>query len=258
MFVAGEAYERLMGRWSRPLAGLFVTFVSLADGDAVLDVGCGTGAITSAVAASRPSARITGVDPSATFVAHAHERARGRIRFVVGDGRQLPLMASAFDGTLSLLVLNFIPDRERAVREMIRVTRPRGTVAAAVWDYGDGMQMLRLFWDEAVARDPSIAARDERNMPLCRRGELAGLWRAQGLEAVDEQPLTVDMRFESFDDYWLPFLEGQGPSGAYAASLSTSDRTDLEERLRRRLHVSAHGGPIVLQARAWAVKGVVL
>jgi hypothetical protein len=140
---------------------------------------------------------------------------------------------------------------------MIRVTRPGGVVAAAVWDYGDGMQMLRVFWDEAVALDPAAAARDERNMPLCRQGELAALWREHGLAQVDEQPLTIDTLFPSFEDYWESFLGGQGPGGAYTVSLPAAQRDAFRARIRQRLVGNGPDRPITLRARAWAVKGVV-
>jgi SAM-dependent methyltransferase len=151
--------------------------------------------------------------------------------------------------------LNFVPDRDKALREMMRVTRPGGVVAAAVWDYGDGMRMLRVFWDEAVAFDPPLAARDEGHMPLCKQGELAALWRASGLQHVEDQPIVIDLAFASFDDYWSPFHGGQGPAGAHVASLSETRRATLEARLRDRLVSSRKDGPFVLQARAWAVKG---
>jgi SAM-dependent methyltransferase len=160
-----------------------------------------------------------------------------------------------FDCTLSLLVVNFIPDARKALGEMKRVTKPGGTVAAAVWDYGEGMEMLRAFWDEAVALTPANAARDERNMPLCRRGDLARLWREQGLQDVVEEGLTIETRFASFDDFWTPFLERQGPAGAYAASLSVSDREALRVSLRRRLLGPGPNKPLVMHARAWAVRG---
>ena len=152
--------------------------------------------------------------------------------------------------------MNFIPDPAKALSEMVRVTRPGGTVAAAVWDYGDGMEMLRVFWDEAVALDPSIDARDERHMPLCRQGELGALWRQGGLTDVVEVPLVTETPFASFDDFWSPFLTGQGPAGAYVASLPEARRQMLRDRLRARLAPGADG-LLKLRARAWAVKGVV-
>ena len=162
----------------------------------------------------------------------------------------------SFDATISLLVINFIPDPSQALREMIRVTRPGGVVAAAVWDYDEGMEMLRTFWDEAIALDPSSEARDERHMPFSRAGELADLWREHGLVDVEETALVIPLTFESFDDFWSPFLEGQGPAGAYVASLSEGARGELKERLRQRLP-SQGGGTLRLSGRAWAVRGVV-
>jgi len=258
MFAESDAYERFMGRWSRQLAPLFVRFAGVGAGDSVLDVGSGTGALAAAVIRLGHSTRVTGIDPSPGYVAFAREHLAGdRVRFLVGDAQRLQLPDAAFDCTLSLLVVNFIPDRETAIREMIRVTRPGGVVAAAVWDYGDGMEMLRVFWDEAVKIAPAADGRDERHMPLCRAGELAAFWRAHGLQRVEEQPLTIRLEFASFDDYWAPFLGGQGPAGAYVASLSDADRGALVDRLRRRLAGAAeHGGLLTLRARAWAVKGM--
>jgi hypothetical protein len=138
---------------------------------------------------------------------------------------------------------------------MVRVTRPGGTVAAAVWDYGAGMEMLRVFWDEAIALSPETDGRDERHMPLCRSEELAAFWRQHGLEAVVEEAISVETRFSSFDDYWLPFLEQQGPAGAYVAALSAATREQLRDRLRQRLLGDRPDGAIVLKARAWAVRG---
>jgi SAM-dependent methyltransferase len=258
MFSAGDAYERFMGRWSQDLAPLLVRFAGGRDGDDVLDVGSGTGALTAAVAAVAPSSRIIGIDPAAPYVAFAQTRhARARVRFEVGDARQLRFADGSFGRTLSLLVLNFIPDSAKALDEMIRVTRPGGGVAAAVWDYGQGMQMLRVFWDEAISLNPAMDARDERHMPLCRKGELAGLWREHGLQDVSEEALTIQTPFVSFDDYWLPFLEKQGPAGEYVASLSAGERDQLRLRLRRRLLGDGPDRPIVLAARAWAVRGIV-
>jgi SAM-dependent methyltransferase len=258
MFSAGDAYERFMGGWSRALAPLLVRFAGVRDGDAVLDVGSGTGALASAVAAAASSSPIVGVDPAATFVAFAQARhPEDLVRFEVGDAQQLRFADGSFDRTLSLLMLNFLPDPEKGLAEMIRVTRPSGTVAAAVWDYGQGMEMLRVFWDEAIALNPHLDARDERHMRFSRRGELGALWREHRLLDVVEDALTIETRFSSFDDYWSPFLERQGPAGAYVATLSANDREQLRLNLRRRLLGEGPDRPIVLGARAWAVRGTV-
>ena len=258
IFSAAQAYERFMGRWSRSLAPLFVRFAGVRDGDTVLDIGSGTGALTAAAANVAPSSRIVGIDPAAPYVALAQSRhGSALIKFEVGDAQQMRFDDAMFDRTLSLLVVNFIPDARKALGEMKRVTKSKGTVAAAVWDYGEGMEMLRTFWDEAVALTPAHASKDERHMPLCRRGDLAALWRGEGLKDVVEEGLTIETRFASFDDFWTPFLEKQGPAGAYAASLSVEDREALRLRLRRRLLGAGPDKAIVLHARAWVVRGTI-
>jgi len=258
MFSEAEAYERFMGRWSQRLAPLFMKFAGIQNGDAVLDVGSGTGVVALHIATAVSSSQITGVDSSSDYVDFAQKRAStSKVHFEVGDAQQLHFSDSTFDRTLAVLVMNFIPDRTKALHEMIRVTRPAGVVAAAVWDYGEGMEMLRIFWDEAVARDPVIASRDERHMPLSRKGELEAFWRENGLFEVQEQPLTLRLDFSSFDDFWTPFLAGQGPAGAHVASLSAEQRSNLQKQLCRRLLGDGPDRLISLQARAWAVKGVV-
>ena len=261
LFAESVAYVRFMGRWSRRLAPLLARFASVGGQDSVLDVGSGTGALAFAMADTSPSVRVTGVDPSSAYVRYAQGRTPNErvqaISFTVGDAQALQWPDASFDKTLSMLVMNFIPDPAKALREMIRVTRPGGIVSASVWDYGEGMEMLRVFWDEAVALDSTIAQRDERNMPLCKRGDLAALWRANGLQQIEEQAIVIDLAFDSFDDYWSPFLGGQGPAGSYAASLSEAARAGLASRLRRRLLGERQEGAVTLKARAWAVKGVV-
>jgi SAM-dependent methyltransferase len=256
MFSAGDAYEGFMGRWSRDLAPLFVRFAGVRDGDAVLDVGSGTGALSAAVALAAPSSRIVGIDPAAPYVAFAQAREAGDfVRFEVGDAQHLRFADETFDRTLSLLNLNFIPDPSKALNEMIRVTRSGGTVAAAVWDYGRGMEMLRVFWDEAVALSPDADPKDERHMSFSRSGELATLWRTHHLENVVETPIAIQTRFTSFEDYWSPFMRQQGPAGAYVASLAPGAVDELRSRLGRRLIAGHSDGPIVMEARAWAVRG---
>jgi ubiquinone/menaquinone biosynthesis C-methylase UbiE len=258
MFAMGAGYERFMGRWSRILAPAFVTYAGVSDGDRVLDVGAGTGALTSAVTAVNKNGEVIGIDPSEALIAHAREIALSKgARFEVGDAQKLQFDDAAFDRTLALLVMNFIPDHDKAVAEMRRVTRPQGVISACVWDYNEGMQMLRIFWDEVVAFDPAMEPKDERHMKLSRRDQLADLWNKAGLADVEEKPLVIDQSYTSFNDYWEPFLAGAGPAGAYAVSLSGDRRAQLEARLRKRLLGDRADSPFVLKARAWCVRGQV-
>jgi SAM-dependent methyltransferase len=258
MFAMGEGYELFMGRWGTRLAPLFVTFAEVRDGDRVLDVGAGTGAVALTIEATMASSQVVGVDPSAGLLEYGRGRAKSaRVRFEVGDAQALRFEDGAFDKTVAQLVMNFIPDHAKALHEMLRVTRPGGVVGACVWDYGAGMQMLRFFWDEAVANDPGAAVKDERNMKLSRRGELGDLWRRAGLLAVEESQLSFEQLFASFDDYWAPFLKGAGPGGEYVQSLGAAQRDLLAARLRARLSKGAFDGSFTLEATANCVRGVV-
>lgn len=258
MFAAGAGYEHFMGRWSRLLAPHYIAFAGVKNGDRVLDVGTGTGSVASTVEASMPASRIVGIDPSAGFIAYARKSAKSaRVHYEVGDAQALNLKDASFDNTLALLVMNFIPDPGKAINEMRRVTRPQGIVSACVWDYDQGMQMLRFFWDEAIALDPAIEPRDERHMKLSRQGQLGDLWRTAGLINVKEQPLVIDQAYSSFGDYWESFTKGAGPGGAYVVSLPEDRRRLLEARMRKRLLGYRADGSFTLTARAWCVRGEV-
>ena len=258
MFALGEGYELYMGRWSRLIAPAYAAFAGVKDGERILDVGTGTGALATTLASLLPGSAILGVDASAGFIEHAKTKARsGRVQFEVGDAQALRFGDASFDRAASLLVLNFVPDAGKAVAEMRRVTRRGGTVSACTWDYGEGMESLRIFWDEAVALDPAAAPKHERNMKLSRAGELRALWNAAGLREVREEALVIAQAFSSFDDYWAPFLRGTGPGGAYVASRPEARRAELEARLRERLLGGRGDGAFTLKARAWCVKGEV-
>jgi SAM-dependent methyltransferase len=257
-FFDAEAYERLMGRWSRRLAELFLGFAAVQDGERVLDVGSGTGSLTRVALDRTCRARLAGIDPSASYVEYARSRlADPRVTFAVGDAQALPYEDASFDRTLALLVVMFIPDAPRAAREMRRVTRAGGTVAAATWDGTGGMEMLRAFWEAAVALDASAEPRRDAHRPYSRSGELTVLWQEAGLERVEEEALLIPLEFTAFEDYWSPFLLGQGPPGAYVAGLAPARREALRARLRATLLGDGADGPFTLQARAWAVRGVV-
>lgn len=258
MFGDAEAYERFMGRWSSLVAPRFVEFTGLPEQGRILDVGSGTGSLAFAAAAGKSHVRVLGIDPSKEYVAYAAAKNSfgDRAGFEVGDAQQLRFPDASFDGALSLLVFNFIPDRRKALSELRRVTKPGGKLSAAVWDYGDGMRMLRTFWDAAVHIDPPAEKFDEKHMPLCRRGELSALWKEGGLKDIREQPIEFQMRFASFADYWDPFLFGQGPAGAYVRRLSSDKLHALRGEIKRRLPVQAEGAPFTLPARVWSVCGV--
>jgi ubiquinone/menaquinone biosynthesis C-methylase UbiE len=258
MFSMSAGYERYMGRWSRLLARDYIGFAGVKDGDRVLDVGTGTGSLGSAIEARLPAARIVGVDPSEGFIAYARKNAKSdRARYEVGDAQALKFNEGSFDDTMALLVMNFVPDHVKAVEEMRRVTRSGGVVSACVWDYNEGMQSLRYFWDEAVALDPAIEPKDERHMKLSRQGQLGELWKKAGLANVQEKGVVIDQAFASFADYWGPFTQGVGPGGAYVAALSEERRAQLETRMRKRLLDGRDDGAFVLKARAWCVRGEV-
>ena len=257
MFGNARAYERFMGRWSRQLAPLLVDFAALPDNGRVLDIGSGTGALAFEVAKRLTGVQVTGIDPSGEYMEYARSRNRfpDRVTFQTGDAQQMEFTDGSFAASVSMLVFNFIPDAEKAVREARRVTRPKGRVAAAVWDYGGRMGMLRQFWDAATETDPSATKLDEKNMPLCRSGELSELWKRGGLEDVREEPIDTQIRFSSFADYWDPFLLGQGPAGAYVRKLDQTKLRALRTAVRRRVLRSAADESFVLPARVWAVRG---
>lgn len=251
----GDNYERFMGRWSRPVAHEFVRWVTAPHGLRWLDVGCGTGALLGTIVGAAEPRRVAGVDPSPGFIAAARARIGDGPDLRIADAQSLPFEDGAFDLAVSGLALNFVPDPEEALREMRRVTAPGGTVAAYVWDYADGMQMLRAFWDAAIDLDPDSARLDEgTRFPLCAPAPLRELFTGAGLGSVTTGAVEVPTAFADFDVYWSPFLGGQGPAPSYVATLDAARRQRLAERLRDTL--APDGGPISLIARAWTVRGV--
>jgi SAM-dependent methyltransferase len=256
VWAAGDRYEPYVGRWSRLVAREFLEWLAVPYAKEWLDVGCGTGAMTQTNVERSSPQSVTGVDPSAGFVEHAKARVGGpHVSFEVGDAQALPFDAATFDIAVSGLVLNFVPRPPQAVAEMARVVRPGSLVAAYVWDYAGRMELMRHFWDAAVALDPAASALDEgRRIPICRPDALAELFGQSGLRDVDVRAIDVPTVFRNFDDYWSPFLGGQGPAPGYAMSLSEARRDTLRDHIRTRLPVE-NSGEIRLVARAWAVQG---
>ena len=253
---SGDAYERFIGRWSRLVAPRFVTWLDVPAGRRWLDVGTGTGALAAAVIATAEPAEVVGIDASAAYVAEASRRLPDpRARFQVTDASEVAAVG-AFDVAVSGLVLNFVPAPERVVRALSATVVPGGTVAAYVWDYAGGMELLRRFWDVAGELDRDAAALDEGvRFPLCRLDRLAACWEDAGTVDIETVTIDVETAFDGFDDLWRPFLGGQGPAPGYVATLSAAARDRLRDALAARLPPD-DDGRVRLVARALAVRGM--
>lgn len=251
--IASETYDQHVGRYSPRLAEALIAAAGVGRGDRVLDVGCGPGGLTQALAEVVGAERVAAVDPSERFVQAAQERVPGAdIR--LGAAEELPFPDGTFDAALSQLVVNFMRDAEAGVGEMRRVAGPGATVASCVWDYAGDMTMLRAFWDAALELDPD-APDEGRVMRYCRPDELRALWERVRLREVATGELIVRASYGSFHDFWAPFPSGLGPSGGYCASLPPERRAALREACLRRL--GSPEGPFELSARAWFVCGLV-
>jgi SAM-dependent methyltransferase len=250
-------YDDFMGRWSRLLAPRFVSWLPVGPQASWLDVGCGTGALAHAICATARPAGVVACDPSLPFIEYARRRqADPRVAFVVSGIGQLPTRPGGFDSVTSLLALNFFPEPAAAIDEMRRITTTGGLVSACVWDYSGRMQLLRYFWDSAVALDRGAASLDEgRRFPICRPEALESLFREAGLADVVSDSIEVATRFSSFAELWKPFLGVTGPAPSYVASLDSPQHEALARRLERSLPRESDGA-ISLVARAWVVRGV--
>ena len=255
---SGGAYELWVGRWSRRVAQEFIDWLAISPGQTWGDVGCGTGALVECILGSSDPAGVLGVDRSEAYVSQARNSVGdSRVRFELGDACCLTWATEFCDVTVSGLVLNFVPDADAMAREMVRVTRPGGRVAAYVWDYAGGMQMLRHFWDVALELNPGDSKLDQaERFPLCQPGPLRQLFRRAGLISVSARAIDIPTVFRDFEDYWRPFLGKQGPAPTYLASLPGETQDRIREALRARL-VAAADGSLAMTARAWAVQGTV-
>ena len=258
VWASGAGYEPYVGRWSRRVAREFLAWLAVPAQRRWIDVGSGTGALSQTILDVAAPTQIRGIDRSEGFVAFARQQViDARVSFDVGDAQSLNEPSAAYDAAVSGLVLNFVPAPERMVGEMARVTRSGGIVAIYVWDYAEGMQMMRTFWDAAAALDPAEQSRDEGGrFPICQPEPLTALFRGVGLQDVEVRAIDIPTVFSDFDDYWLPFLGGQGPAASYTVSLSEERRSALRDEIRSRLPMEADGS-IHLNARAWAVRGTV-
>jgi SAM-dependent methyltransferase len=250
----GSPYEQYVGRWSRQVAPRFLSWLNVPVGRRWLDVGCGTGALCAAIVDRCSPSSVAGVEPSEGFLKTAKENLAGRAAFHQGSATAIPLDDASVDVVVSGLVLNFVPDQRAALLEMARVAGNGATIAAYVWDYAGRMELMRFFWDAVVELDPDAAKLDEGvRFPLCRPEALEALFASAGLRAAEAKPIDIPTQFASFDDYWQPFLGGQGPAPAYAMSLDEAVRLRLRDCIRERLPIAADGS-ISLTARAWAVR----
>jgi SAM-dependent methyltransferase len=253
----GSPYEQYVGRWSRQIAPAFLSWLGIPAGRKWLDVGCGTGALCSAILDHCAPSSVVGVEPSGGFLETASENLGGRAALNEGSATAIPLGDASVDIVVSGLVLNFVPDQRAALAEMARVTRKDGTVAAYVWDYAGKMELIRFFWDAAVELNSDASSLDEGvRFPVCHPEPLARLFASAGLEEIEVKPIDIRTEFAKFDDYWQPFLGGQGPVPAYAMSLSEIARARLRDRIRERISTTANGA-LSLTARAWVTRGAV-
>jgi SAM-dependent methyltransferase len=258
VWASGHSYEPYVGRWSRLVAAEFLDWLALPPLQAWLDVGCGTGALSQAILQRCDPSRVLGLDPSEGFIAYATAHALDRrATFQVGDAQALPAGSDEFGAAVAGLVINFVPDQAKAVREMVRAVGQGGVVAAYVWDYAGEMQMMRRFWDAAVALKPVARPLDEGvRFPICHPDLLQALFENAVLADVRVRSIDVPTVFHDFDDFWSPFLSGQAPAPGYCMSLSPNEREQLRQALDGSLKREADGS-IRLTARAWAVKGTV-
>ncbi len=248
---SGEAYDAFMGRYSSALAGMFADEAGVVPGMSALDVGCGPGALTSVLVARLGAAKVSAVDPSPPFVAECAVRCPG-VHVEHGDAEAIPFPPDSFDAVLSQLVLHFVPDPEQAGREFRRVVKPGGLAAACVWDFAEEMEMLRHFWDAALAIDPQ-APDEARVLRFGRQGELTDWLEGAGFHDVVERELEVSSTYADFDELWSGFLYGIGPAGAFCVSLSDERRAALRDELFRR--VGSPAAPFTLRAGARSAVG---
>lgn len=256
VWASGAAYDPYMGRWSRLVAADFIKWLDVPREGRWLDVGCGTGALSQTILETGWPKEVVGLDVSPNYIEYArHKIIDPRLRLMLGDAQTLSASADRYDAVVSGLALNFIADPGRAVRGMAGVTGAGGTVAAYVWDYAGEMQLLRYFWDAAIKLNPEVKSLDEgQRSPICNPTSLASLFRDAGLGSVQTRAIDIPALFRHFDDYWLPFLGGQGTVASYAMALSEEDRNELRECIRARLPIAADGS-ISMLIRAWAVTG---
>ena len=257
VWMSGDSYERYVGRWSRMVAKEFIRWLAVPEESLWLDVGCGTGALSQTILDLAKPVKVKGIDKSTGFVNTARSRVdHPKVEFDTGDAQNLPVEPGTFDAAVSGLVLNFVPEPGLMVAQMARAVRTSGIVGLYVWDYAGKMQFMRHFWNAAAAIDPSAYDLDEgRRFPFCQPDALHQLFEGAGLQVMETRAIDIHTDFKDFDDFWAPFLGGQGSAAGYAMSLGEEQRSRLRERLYDSLPFAIDGS-IPLIARAWAIKGM--
>jgi len=257
VWASGDSYEPYVGRWSRLVAKEFLRWLALPENSQWLDVGCGTGALSQTILEMANPKTVNGIDRSEGYVESVRSRVNDpRAGFEVGNAQMLSFESESFNATVSGLVLNFVPQPDQMIAEMARVVRRGGMVAVYVWDYAGKMQMIRHFWNAVAALDPAARDLDEgRRFPVCNPDPLKKLFQNAGLFQIEVHAIDISTDFHDFNDYWAPFLGGQGPAPGYAMSLSEEQRARLRQRIYNSLPFALDGS-IPLAARAWAVRGM--
>ena len=257
LWQSGDPYEYYMGRWSKLIAEQFVDWLNPKSGLKWLDVGCGSGAMSEAIITRHKPEKVIAIDQSEGFVRTAQQRLGPMAICKMGDALSLPVEGESINIAVSGLVLNFLPKPEEAIAEMKRVTVKNGTVAFYIWDYAGKMEFLNHFWNVVVELNPDASHLHEgHRFPDANAEQLIGIFTRAGFSNVETVPIEIVTNFIDFDDYWKPFLGGQGPAPTYVSKLGEAERNQLEEMLRHRLPINEDGS-IKLHARAWAIKGIV-
>ncbi len=250
-----DSYEYYMGRWSRLVAESFIDWLSSSYGLIWLDIGCGTGALSEVIFNNNEPAVLTAIDQSEDFVKTVQKKLGSVVHCRVGDALSLPLADASVNIAVSGLVLNFIPEPERALSEMKRVTDAGGTVAVYIWDYAGKMDFLSHFWDAAGdIESEALSLQESKRFPDSNAGELKRLFEKVGFEDIETTAIEITAHFRDFYDYWKPFLGGQGPAPSFVSSLDEDKKSELQHTLKARLPTQTDGS-ISMEARAWAAKG---
>ena len=257
-FSAGDKYDRGTGAWSRLLALKFVDFMEIQEGDSVLDVGCGTGILALAVAEKTRAAKIVGIDLSKGFIEYARGKSKDpRLVFQQGDAQKLPYADNSFDRSMAMLVIQFVPDKLKAIAEMKRVTKTGGAIGTALWDAVAGMSPNQSLWDAATALDLPADIPSARQSASNSAAGLMKLLSEAGLEDITVTDILIERRFSSLDEYWIPLATGEGVPGKLLGSLSPERRKTVKEQMRKNLLGDRIDGSFSIKARAWVARGIV-